>query len=170
MCPFLKFKICGFLDRSRLLLKTFAKGINSFKKCQKWPRNQNHDSFGIGINTSLDWTDYGLRATWFLPLVFSHPVPSIRPKLIILPGRPEMPHLLRPERAFICGRGLASRRPTSSATVFPSCMLNVQSCVKTFLLSPENHPQNVLLFVPKCITTQYFSQPFPKPGRNLCVS
>ena len=43
----------------------------------------------------------------------------------------------------------------------------VQSCVKTFPLSPRNtltmfrcHPQ-------KCTMAQYFSQPFPKPGRNV---
>ena len=45
-----------FLQRNRFLLKTipFAKGIDSFKKCQKWPKNRNRDSFGIGIDTALD--------------------------------------------------------------------------------------------------------------------
>ena len=44
-----------FLQRNRFLLKTipFAKGIDSFKKCQKWPKNRNRDSFGIGIDTAL---------------------------------------------------------------------------------------------------------------------
>ena len=47
-----------FLQRNRFLLKTipFAKGIDSFKKCQKWPKNRNRDSFGIGIDTALDWS------------------------------------------------------------------------------------------------------------------
>ena len=47
-----------FLQRNRFLLKTipFAKGIDSFKKCQKWPKNRNRDSFGIGIDTALTST------------------------------------------------------------------------------------------------------------------
>ena len=44
---------------------------------------------------------------------------------------------------------------------------DIQSCVKTFLLSSENRPQNVLLPTQKCTIAQYFSQQFPKPGRNV---
>ena len=44
-----------FLQRNRFLFKTipFAKGIDSFKNRQKWPKNRNRDSFGIGIDTGL---------------------------------------------------------------------------------------------------------------------
>ena len=49
----------------------------------------------------------------------------------------------------------------------------VQSYVKTFLLSSENHLQNVPLPPQKCTTAQNFSQPFQKPDRHvftlLCI-
>ena len=43
----------------------------------------------------------------------------------------------------------------------------IQSCVKTFLLNFENHYQNVPLPTQNSTMAQYFSQPFPKPGRNV---
>ena len=44
--------------------------------------------------------------------------------------------------------------------------VNVQRCVKMFLLTSENHPQIVPLPIPKLhYGTQHFCQPFPKHGR-----
>ena len=62
-----------FLQRNRFLLKTipFAKGIDSFKKCQKWPKNRNCDSFGIGIDTALFHAEpviSGLSFPCYVPL------------------------------------------------------------------------------------------------------
>ena len=47
--------------------------------------------------------------------------------------------------------------------------VHVLSCVKAFLLSFENHSVNVPLPTPKLHygAIQCFSQPFPKPGRNV---
>ena len=46
-------------------------------------------------------------------------------------------------------------------------LLFLPSCVKTFLLSSENHPQMFRCSPQKSTMAQYFSQPFPKPGRNV---
>ena len=46
---------------------------------------------------------------------------------------------------------------------------HIQSCVKTFLPSSENHPQNVPLPTPKMHhgAARHFSQPFTELGRNV---
>ena len=44
---------------------------------------------------------------------------------------------------------------------------SVWRCVKIFLLCSENHPKSFLLPRQNCIMAQYFSQPFPKPVRNV---
>ena len=40
-----------------------GKVTDSFTKSQKWPKNQNHDSLGIGIDPSLQETSWPSTVT-----------------------------------------------------------------------------------------------------------
>ena len=84
--------------------------------------------------------------------------------------------LMAPPSYSVCGYGKKQRAKGKNAaghfyylgkTQLIFLQANKTGWFKTLLPSSENRPQNVLAHPIKCPGTQFFSQPFTRPGRNV---